>query len=141
MLKKQCGQHFVRRSDAADEQAGNNTENSAKASILGAPKCDQNVRKRYGKKAKAIIYIPKIQEKQRKQIGTHNQHRCDDPAGPPLGHRFPEVDQKDHKAAQKGLRDPNINGVIKIQVQHHPSFRQPVVAPGFLELHRRRPGQ
>ncbi|MGI6254874.1 MAG: hypothetical protein ACOYJZ_04505 [Acutalibacter sp.] len=103
VLEKQCGQHFVGCSNAANEQAGNNTECGAKVSILGAPKCDQNVGKRHGKKTQAIINLPIIQEKQSNQIGAHNQHRCHNPAGPPLGDRFAEIDQKKHKAAQKSL--------------------------------------
>ena len=103
VLEKQCSQHFVSRSDAADEQAGNNTESGAKVSILGAPKCDQNVRDCHGKEAHTIINVPKIQEEQPKEIAADNRHRCDNPAGPPLGDRFAEIDQKKHKAAQKGL--------------------------------------
>lgn len=40
VLEKLCSQHFVSRSDAANEKAGDNTESGAEVPILRAPKCD-----------------------------------------------------------------------------------------------------
>ena len=114
VTQKQRGQHRVRRSDAANKQTGCNIKNSTKIPLLRTPECYENIRKGGCKYSDTLIKIPEIQKKQPNQIDTDNQHHGNNSAGPPLDNRFAEIDQKNHKAAQKGLRDRNIEGVIKI---------------------------
>ena len=103
LLEKHCGQHGICRSDAANEQAGDNAENGTKIPMLRAPECYENIWKGHRKYIDMLIEIPEIQEKQSKQIGTNNQHHRSDPPGTSYGDWFAEVNQEHYKAAQKGL--------------------------------------